>query len=151
MVSEPRRSLSVPSSTHCDGLVGHAFAHERTEDAGLLPIEIAFQTVADGLVEQDARPARTEYHVGLACGCGPGVQQHQRLPQGLVDVVGPGPAIEEHGVSVPPPGSVGSAFHPIADAHYDAHVEAHEWPDVARRCSAGSDDADQLVRSRQCG
>jgi hypothetical protein len=62
MFSEPRRRASVPSSTNGAELRGHLLADATREGRGALAIEVALQAVADRLVQQDAGPARAEYH-----------------------------------------------------------------------------------------
>ena len=70
---------------HGDALGGDLLAHEAGKGRGLLAVEVAFQPVADGFVQHDARPAGAQHDVHLA-----GWRRHcfeidQRLTHGLVD------------------------------------------------------------------
>jgi hypothetical protein len=56
----------VPSSTTVTPLARDALADQAGEGARLLAVEVAFQPVADRLVQQDAGPARAEHHGHLA-------------------------------------------------------------------------------------
>jgi hypothetical protein len=74
---------------HGDALGGHPLADAAGEGADALAVEVAFQAVADGLVQQHAVPARAQHHVHLAGGAGHGVEVDQRHAQGLVDLALP--------------------------------------------------------------
>ena len=58
-----------------DARCGDALADAAGEGAGALAVEIAFEAVADGLVQQDARPAGAEHdghRAGRRVACGRG-------------------------------------------------------------------------------
>ena len=79
----PRRDGAVVD--HGDALGGDPLAHQAGEGRGLLAVEVAFEPVADRLVQHHARPAGAEHHVHLA-----GRRRHrfeidQRLAHRLVD------------------------------------------------------------------
>ena len=84
IVSEPRRSACVPSSTTVTPLAP-PLAHQAGEGRGLLAVEVAFQAVADRLVQHHAGPAGSEHHVHLAGRRGHRSEIDQRLAQRLVD------------------------------------------------------------------
>ena len=88
MLSEPRRFGSVPSSTTVTPRRRDALADAAGEGARALAIEVALEAVADGFVQQDARPARTEHDRHHAGRRRPRFQIDQRLVDGLVRVVG---------------------------------------------------------------
>src|SRR5699024_10262087 len=62
---------------HAAGIIGTAAA-----------VEIAFQAVADGLVQQHARPARPQHHRHAACRRRLGGQAHQCPAYGLARILG---------------------------------------------------------------
>ncbi len=87
--SEPRRFDSVPSSTTVTPFDGDALAHQAGEGRGLLAVEVAFEPVADRLVQHHARPAGAEHDVHLAGRRRHRVEIDQRLAHRLVDRVLP--------------------------------------------------------------
>ena len=68
-----------------DALGGDALADQAGKGRGLLAVEIAFEPVADRLVQHDAGPARAEHDVHLAGRRRHGFEVGQRLAQRLVD------------------------------------------------------------------
>ncbi|KAG0733639.1 hypothetical protein G6F23_013153 [Rhizopus arrhizus] len=64
----------------------NAFTDAAGVDAGALAVEVAFQTVAHGFVQQDARPARTQHHRHLARRRRTRFQIHHRFVHGALDV-----------------------------------------------------------------
>ena len=68
-----------------DGAAGRrdALADAIGEGRGALAVEVAFQTVADGLVQQNAGPSRPEHHGHGPAGAGDRLQIHQRLTHGF--------------------------------------------------------------------
>jgi hypothetical protein len=91
-VSEPRRSGIVPSSnTVTPGAATRSPMRPGKGDCALA-VEVAFQPVADRLVQQDAVPAGAQHHVHLAGRAGDRVEVDQRLAQRLVDLSCHGPA-----------------------------------------------------------
>jgi hypothetical protein len=83
-VIEPRRSSNGAVVDH-----RHAFRRDlRAEQAGegrcLLAVEVAFQPVADRLVQHDARPAGRQHDVEGAGRGGDRREVDQRLPQRLI-------------------------------------------------------------------
>ena len=59
----------------------HLGADPPGECRGLLAVEVAFQSVPDRFVQQDAGPSRTEHDRHGPGGGGDGVEVHQRLPR----------------------------------------------------------------------
>ena len=89
MESEPRRSRHGAVVDHGDALGGDLLAHQAGEGRGLLAVEVAFEPVADRLVQHHARPAGAEHHVHLAGRRRNRFEIDQRLPHRLVDRVLP--------------------------------------------------------------
>ena len=79
-----------------DALGGDLLAHQAGEGRGLLAVEIAFQPVADGFVQHDARPAAGQHDVERAGRRRDGLEIDQRLAQRLVG---------RHAASCPRPGT----------------------------------------------
>ena len=73
---------------HGHALGGHALADAVGEGAAALAVEVAFQAVADGLVQQHAGPAGAQHHVHLAGGGGAGLQVGQGGADGFVHILG---------------------------------------------------------------
>ncbi len=85
MVSEPRRSVIVPSSTTVTPLAATCWPSRPGEGRGLLAIEVAFEPVADRLVQHHAGPAGAEHDVEFAGRGGDGFEIDQRLTHRVVD------------------------------------------------------------------
>ena len=66
-----------------DALGGDLLAHQAGEGRGLLAVEVAFQPVADRLVQHDARPAAGQHDVEGAGRRGDRLEIDQRLAQRL--------------------------------------------------------------------
>ncbi len=73
---------------HGHALGRDAFADAARKRARALAVEVAFQPVADGFVQQDAGPARAEHDRHFAGRCGPRFEVRQRGLHRLVDVFG---------------------------------------------------------------
>src|SRR5207248_6132011 len=61
-----------------------ALAQASRERRAAFAVEVALEAVADGLVQQHARPARTEHHGHGAGGCGTRREINQCLRYGLL-------------------------------------------------------------------
>ena len=59
-VIEPRRSGMVPSSSTVTPLAATCWPISPAKARRALAVEVAFEPVADGLVQQDAGPARAQ-------------------------------------------------------------------------------------------
>ena len=79
-LSEPRRSGIVPSSSTVTPLARDALADAAGERARALAVEVAFEAVADRLVQQHAGPARAEHDAHLA-GLAPGATRGWSAPR----------------------------------------------------------------------
>ena len=55
---------------HSDAFGGHALADAPAEGAGALAVEVAFQPVANGFVQQYAGPAGAQHDGHFTCRCG---------------------------------------------------------------------------------
>ena len=86
-LSEPRRRAMVPSSTTVTPVRRDALADAAAEGGTALAVEVALQAVTDGLVQQDARPARAQHHGHGARRRRPRIQIDQRLMHRLLGVV----------------------------------------------------------------
>ena len=64
----------MPLSTTVTLLDGDLLADEAGEGGGLLAVEVGFEAVAYGFVQQDAGPAGAEDDGHLAGGCGDGAE-----------------------------------------------------------------------------
>ena len=109
---------------------GDALSHQAGEGGRLLAVEIALQAVADGLVEQDARPPRPQHHRHLAGRRRNGLEIDQRLAQGLVGGRAPGPRLQVALVGDPRADPVTAGLQALALADDDRDVEPHQGPDI---------------------
>ena len=82
-LSEPRRLPMVPSSITVHSGLATCWPMRPLNAETLLAIEIGFQAVADGFVQQDAGPAGTEHHGHFAGRRFHGVQLHDGLARGF--------------------------------------------------------------------
>ena len=86
----------VPLSTTVTLELATWLADEAGEGGGLFAVEVGFEAVADGFVQEDAGPAGAEDHFHLSGGCGDGVELEDRLAGGFVgEVLGRLVALEE--------------------------------------------------------
>ena len=82
-LSEPRRLPMVPSSITVHSRAGHLLADAAAEGGDALAVEVGFEAVADGFVQQDAGPAGAEHHGHFAGGRVDGVQLDDGLARGF--------------------------------------------------------------------
>src|SRR5262249_54175710 len=73
----------------------HLLAHQVAEGRYFLPVEVAFEAVADRLVEENARPTRAEDHGQRARGRGHRVEAQDRLPGSLAGERPPAVVVEQ--------------------------------------------------------
>ena len=66
-MSDPRRPGIVPLSITVHLSLATRLAHHVREGGSLLAIEVRFEPVPDGFVQQDSRPPGTEHHFHFAC------------------------------------------------------------------------------------
>ena len=85
-LSEPRRSGMVPSSSTVTPLAATRWPMRPAKALRALAVEVAFQPVADGLVQQHAGPARAEHDGHLAGRRRARFEVGQRGVHGLVDI-----------------------------------------------------------------
>ena len=81
--SEPRRLPMVPSSITVQSSLATFWPDAAAEGRDALAVEIGFQAVAHGFVQQDAGPAGTEHHGRLAGRCFHGVEHGDGLAGGF--------------------------------------------------------------------
>ncbi len=93
--SEPRRDGNGAVVDHGDAFGRDALAHQAGEGGGLLAVEVAFEAVADRLVQHHAGPAGAEHDVHFAGGRGDRFEIDQRLAHRFVDRVLPALRLDE--------------------------------------------------------
>ena len=144
---------------HGDALGGDLLAHQPGEGGGLLAVEVAFEPVADRLVQHDARPAAGQHDVEGAGGRGDGLEIDQRLAQRLVGGVLPAVLGQELAEALAAAHAVGAAFLAVAVADDDRDVDRApaggcRAPAGRRRAGsrhAASDEASEAVTWRTRG
>jgi hypothetical protein len=113
-------------------------------------VEVALEAVADGLVQQDAGPARAEHHGHLARGRGARLEVGQRRLDGMVDVLGDLLVVEV---------GQAEASTAAARAHLAAAVllgddgdrQPHQRPHVGRQRAIGARHQHHVVLAREAG
>ncbi len=112
---------------------GDLLADEAGEGGGLLAVEVGFEAMADGLVQQNAGPAGAEHDFHLACRSSDGAELQDGGACGLAGVVlGRLVALEEveRDASAAAAGAARGVSRVLGD---DGDVEACERLGVARR------------------
>ena len=82
-LSDPRRLRMVPSSTTVHERAGHLLADAVAEGGNFLAVEIGFQAVTDGFMQQNAGPSGTEHDGHLTSRRGYRVELHDGLANGF--------------------------------------------------------------------
>ncbi len=146
VVHRERAAPFVHGAVVDDGDAGrsHALAHEAREGRGLLAIEVAFEAMADRLVEQNAGPAGPEHHLHLARWRRLGRQVDQRLTERLVDAVPPLARIDIGGIAAPAARAMASYFLAVAFGRHDRDIEADERAHIEGLLAARAHDLDHL-------
>jgi len=117
---------------HGDAGSRDSLADAAGEGRGLLAVEVALESVAHGLVQQDPRPAGAEHHIHGAGGAGHGVEIEGRNAYGLGNHGLPLGRREQAVEGVAAPHALVADLAPparcICGDHL--HVEPHQGPDV---------------------
>ncbi len=146
VVDGDRAAAAVDRAVIDDGDAGGGdhLAEQAGKGRGLLAVEIAFQPVADGFVQHDARPAGAENDVHRAGRRVDRFEIDERLAQRLVGAVLPVALGDEIAEADAPAAAVGAALLPVAFADDDGDVDARHRPDVAHAVAVGAQDIDDL-------
>ena len=112
-------------------------------------MEVAFQPVADRLVPQHARPARSQHDRHLAGRRGHRLQVDQRLADRLVGLALPVVRLEDVAVGGALAAAGAAGFHAAAVGADHADIEPHQRAHVGGAPAAGADDLDHLPRARR--
>ena len=127
-----------------DTLGGNALAHQPREGRSFLAVEIAFQPVADGFMQQNAGPARPQQHIHLTGGCGLCFERNQTLAQCLAGGVLPS-VFSEIGQRIAAPAkSVAALALLFAIRRNHRNLEAHQRANVTVGAAVGANDFDRL-------
>ena len=136
---------------HGDALCRNLLAHAAGKGRSAATVEIAFQAVADGFVQQHGRPARTQHHIEHACRSVDGVQIDPRHAQRLVGQRFPGVG-RDPAVELGPSAGAGRAGLAAAIAFdRDLHVEPDEGADIGLDVAIGPDDRNVAARAGNRG
>ncbi len=129
----------------------HALTDATREGRGSLAVEVSFEPVADGFVQQYSRPTGTQHHGHRAGGGRLRLEIHQRLTRGLAterqrQVIGnqllERKAAARAGVTLLPTSVL---------LHEHGHVEAHQRAHVGRQLSVARRDENDFVDRRHTG
>ena len=150
IVSEPRRSSMVPSSTTVTPWRGDPLAEQAGEGRGLLAVEVALEAVADRLVQQDAGPARRRAPRSSrrrALATESSLTSAWRSASSTMPL--PARRLEQAVVAEAAAGAGGGALHARAVADHDADVEPDQRADVAAAHTVRAHDLDLLPGAAQ--
>src|SRR5690606_2099317 len=130
---------------------GDALAHLAGEHRTALAVEVALEAVADGLVQQHARPARAQHDIHLAGRTVDRLQIDEGLAQGLVDLrlpaLGRDPGLEAGSPAGPGRGALAAAV--LFDG--DRDVQSDQRPDVVHPAAVAAQDLDVTALADQAG
>ena len=109
---------------------GHPLADAPGKGGGLLAVEIAFQPVADRLVQEDPGPARPQYH-GHGAGRGRlGPQVDQGLFDGFVHIAERQVVMQKILIAKAPAAARAAPFDAPVLLDDDIHVQPDQWPHI---------------------
>src|SRR6266567_643784 len=134
---------------HRHELGGDLLPHAPGEGRGLLAVEVSLEPVAHRLVEEDARPAGTQYHRHLPRRRLHGMELHRGLPHRLGCESPPAFAFEEKLQGHAPAASVRADLALTVLLDDDGHVESGQRTLVADRPARGGGDQDDHVLARE--
>src|SRR5690348_2141219 len=115
---------------HRDARRSDAVADSSRECRRALAVEVAFEAVANSLVEQDSRPAGAEHHRHLAGRRGDGFEIGQRLAERNVDRTVPLGFFEQASVEIAAAQAVIAGLAASVLLRDDLDAETHERTDV---------------------
>ena len=128
---------------------GDPLADPAGEGRRALAVEVAFEPVADRLVEQHAGPAGAEHDLHLARRGGDRFEIGQRLGERDVDRPAPRRLLEQAVIEVAPAEPVVAGLAPAILFGDDLHPEPDQRPDVRSDEAVGADDVDHAPARRQ--
>ena len=129
----------------------HAVTQQTGEGRGFLAVEIAFQPVADRLVQQDAGPARPKDHIHRARRGGDGLQIDQRDAQRFARQALPVVALHQPGQAKAAAPAHAAAFAASVRLNDDRDVQAAHRADVRQAQTFGAQDLHLLQTGGQRG
>jgi hypothetical protein len=138
-LSEPRRPARVPSSVvhHGDARRRHALTDATGERGAALAIEITFQAMANGLVQQHARPTRPQHHRHAAGRRFDRLQVHQCLAHRLIGESHGSAVVDQFAIAITATATGAALLTPIALLGDDLHVKADQRTHVRRQRAIG--------------
>ena len=135
---------------HRHALGRHALADAARKRARALAVEVAFQAVANGFVQQDAGPARAEHDRHFAGRCRARLEIRQCGLDGLVDVFRD-VLVVEVGEAEAPAAAAGADLAPAVLFGDHRDRQAHQRPHVGRQRAVGARDQHHVVFAREAG
>ncbi|EKY02586.1 hypothetical protein HMPREF9120_02850 [Neisseria sp. oral taxon 020 str. F0370] len=123
---------------------GHALADAAGEHAGLFAVEIAFEAVAYGFVQQYARPAVAQNDGHFASGRGTRCEVGEGLFDGGFDIAAHAFVVEKF-ESAASAAARAAHFAPIALFGNDGDAQAHQRADVGGVSAVEAGDVDHVV------
>ena len=135
---------------HGHALGGHALADAAGKHAGALAVEVAFQAMAHGLVQQDAGPARAQHHRHLAGRRGPCFEIDHGFVHGAVHVFAQH-FVGEHFQADAPASAAMAHFTPAALLGDHGERQAHQRPHIRGQAAVAAGHQHHVVFGAQAG
>src|SRR5581483_8850056 len=115
------------------------------EGGDALPVEVALETMADRLVQEDPRPAGRQDDGHRAGRRGHRPELHDRLPRRLAREPAPALLLEEEVERHAAAPAERPDLAPAALLDDDGHVQACQWPDIGELPAGRGGDEDRLL------
>ncbi len=128
---------------------GHALANLAGKGTAALAVEIAFKTMADGFMQQYARPAGAKQHGHFASGRGDRTQVGQRLRQCFINGMFPFMIFKQFVVQIAPAKTISAGFAAVAILRDDGDIQSHQGPHVRGDKAVGAHDFDDAPAARK--
>ena len=136
---------------HRDIVCGDFLANAIREGRCALAVEITFQSMANRLVQQDTRPARTQHDRHGARRRGHGVQIDQRLAHRFAPMLERGIALQQLIESEAAAAAAIALLAPAVLFHDDRDVDAHQGTHIRRQHAVARGDQHDLMHRGQGG
>ena len=136
---------------HGNAFSGDPLAYPVTESGCALAVEVAFKPVADGLVQKDSRPARSQHHRHGARRRRHCLQVVERLCHGIVDVAGDDFVLKEVFITEASAATGAAFFQPAVMLDDDVDVEPDQRPDISAIYAVAAGDQHRGISGAQAG
>ena len=136
---------------HGDALGGDPLAYAVAERRCPLAVEVAFQAMPYGLVQQDSRPARSQHHRHGARRRRHSLQVVERLSHGILDVAGNDFFIHEIFITEAPAATGAAFFQPAVMLDDDVNIKPDQGPDISAIYAVAAGNQHRGIGGAQAG